>query len=311
MIKFTKQTHRRTNAWTGTTIMIAVILFCCGSFAYDALADGKEYRRMQMTQFFKRNIPEYYASQKDVKDTSACDAISKYGITVWEAYEHYLGHGISHVRTEVHSAIREFAIPADSSETASEYRDTAMEDIGTAIETTEDPDAGTEDYSLFRLYFGVGDFDINENISSNRNELARMKNYFSMLASDEAIGDYHIAITGMCSPEGTFTSNLKLAKSRCEAVERYLDLPCDVEIRNECEGWQILDGMIAEDTVLTFGQKCEYLDICETADWDLRETMIKQKPFYEYLKTALYPYLRTVFISVIRTEGQDENQVSL
>ena len=311
MIKVTKQTHRRTNAWAGATTMIAVILFCCGSFAYSALADGKEYRRMQMKQFFKRNIPEYYTFLKDGRDASANNAISKYGITVEEVYEHYLGEGAApHVQTEVHDVIRENAVTSDSVETVSAYHDTAAEDIRTASEAAEDSAAAPGDHRLFRLYFSIGDFEINENISGNRDELARMNDYFSALASDGTVRDYLITITGMCSPEGTFTSNLKLAKCRCEAVDQYLDLPCDVEIRNECEGWQILDGMIAEDTVLAYGQKCEYIDICETADRDLRETMLRQKPFYEYLKTALYPYLRTVFISVIRVENQ-RNQVSL
>ena len=119
--------------------------------------------------------------------------------------------------------------------------------------------------------------------------------------------DYHITITGMCSPEGAFISNLRLGQNRCETVESYLGLPCEAELRNECEGWQMLDDMVAEDSVLTFEQKCEYIDICEIADWDRRENAIRQQPFHEYFRDVLYPRLRVVFIAINRCPDLNGN----
>ena len=290
----------RKNSSISLMLFIAVILFCSVPFMSSAGNDGQKYRRMQMIQFLKRNIPEYYLTMESDTESVAYDAKSKYGISVEEVYEHYIRQRPQSVRqkTEVYVVKPAENITDDSAGDINtpEFNDAILSRIDTVNLDVVHSETECEDY-LFKIYFDVGKSDINENMSGNKDEIARVRSVLSKLMADGNINDYHITITGMCSPEGMFISNLRLAKSRCESVVQYLELPCEAELRNECEGWQMLDDMVAEDSVLTFEQKCEYIDICENADRDLRENIIREKPFYSYFRNTLYPSLRVVFIT--------------
>lgn len=293
--------------------VVAAILFCSNHFICSAATDGQKYRRMQMMQFLKRNIPEYYRAMEAGVDSATYNARSKYGISVAEVYEHYLRERVPFVRqkTDVYAIMPEKDSSGDSVNIEPEYNDTITSVIEPENQDAAQSAAKSEDYYLFKIYFGIGESDIDENMSSNKSEITAIRALLSKLMTDGSINDYHITVTGMCSPEGTFISNLRLAQNRCESVRQYLELPSEAELKNECEGWQMLDDMVAADPVLTFEQKCEYVDICETADRDLREAAIRRQSFYEYFIDALYPHLRIVFIAFSRCSDLDENQVSL
>ena len=80
----------RNNSSIRLMLFIAVVLFCCVPFMSSAGNDGQKYRRMQMMQFLKRNIPEYYLTIESDTESVAYDAKSKYGISVEEVHEHYI-----------------------------------------------------------------------------------------------------------------------------------------------------------------------------------------------------------------------------
>lgn len=300
----------RKNSSIGPMLFISVILFCSVPFMSSAGNDGQKYRRMQMIQFLKRNIPEYYRIMESGAESVTYDAKSKYGISVEEVYEHYIRQRPQFLcqKAEVYAVKPTENITDDSAINinTSEFNDAISSRIDTVNLDIVHAEIESEDY-LFKIYFDVGESDINENMFGNIDEIARIRSVLSKLMTDGNINDYYITITGMCSPEGTFISNLRLAKSRCESVEQYLELPCEAELRNECEGWQILDDMVAEDSVLTFEQKCEYIDICENADRDLRENIIRRKPFYSYFRNTLYPGLRVVFITFSKSSNLNKN----
>ena len=310
MKKYKNKISSRKDTSISLILFIAVILFCSVPCMSSAGNDGQKYRMMQMMQFLKRNIPEYYLTMESDTESVTYDARSKYGVSVEEVYEHYIRHRPPFVqqKTKVYVVKPKENITDDSvgNIDTPEFNDTISSRIDTVNPNVVHSEAGSDDY-MFKIYFDVGESDIDENISGNKAEIAEINAVLSKLTIDGDINDYHITITGMCSPEGTFISNLRLAQNRCKSVEQYLEFPCEAELRNECEGWQMLDDMVAEDSVLTIEQKCEYIDICETADRDLRENIIRSKPFYDYFRNTLYPSLRVAFITFSKSSNLNKN----
>lgn len=310
MKKYKNKISSRKDTSISLMLFIAVILFCSVPCMSSAGNDGQKYRRMQMMQFLKRNIPEYYLTMESDTESVTYDAKSKYGISVEEVYEHYIRQRPQSVRqkTEVYlvKPAENIADDSVSNIDTPEFNDTISSRIDTVNQDVVHSETVSDNY-MFKIYFDVGESDVNENISGNKDEMAEIKAVLSKLTIDGNLNDYHITITGMCSPDGTFISNLRLAQNRCKSVEQYLELQCEAELRNECEGWQVLDDMVAEDSVLTFEQKCEYIDICENADWDLRENIIRSKPFYDYFRNTLYPSLRVAFITFSKSSNLNKN----
>ena len=300
----------RKSSHIGLLLFLATVLFFSEPFTIHARTDnGQKYCRMQMMQFLKRNIPEYYLTMDNDTDSAAYNIKSKYGISVREVYWHYLGQRTPSATQQpaINAGLSEEEFPADTVISIQEHNESAISEIDSSADKAEQSADKNEDHYLFRIYFGIGESDVKESIASNKDAIAGIKTVLSKLMTEGKLKDYHITITGMCSPEGAFISNLKLAQNRCETVESYLGLPCEAELRNECEGWQMLDDMVTEDSVLTFEQKCEYIDICEIADWDRRENAIRQQPFHEYFRDVLYPRLRVVFIAIDRCSDLNGN----
>ncbi|MEG1290516.1 MAG: hypothetical protein RSE25_09835 [Bacteroidales bacterium] len=171
--------------------------------------------------------------------------------------------------------------------------------------------------------FKVGKYDVNDTLSHNIQEIGRIKeNIRQMLEDTDFIVD-SLIITASCSPEGIYQSNIILAKNRAYGIKQYftrfisnyqdsvknsvwdIDLagadseteaPVNVldliKTRSIPEEWNRLEKLLQRDTNihnLPELQKC-----LEIADLDVREKAMKICSDYKYIRSVLYPYLRTV-----------------
>ena len=64
--------------------------------------------------------------------------------------------------------------------------------------------------------------------------------------------------------------------------------------RNDAENWRMLDGLVAEDTVMSYEDKIAYINACELDDLDRREEVLQNLGCYRHLREKVYPRLRTV-----------------
>lgn len=64
--------------------------------------------------------------------------------------------------------------------------------------------------------------------------------------------------------------------------------------RNDAENWRMLDVLVAEDTVMSYGDKIAYINACELDDLDEREEVLQNLGCYRHLREKVYPRLRTV-----------------
>ena len=130
-------------------------------------------------------------------------------------------------------------------------------------------------------------------------------------------------MTAFASPEGRESFNLKLSRSRSEAISKYLDEQIVVlqdsldrqkgfsidesgrRVRQDRvripflsryrgENWDRLDILVEDDTYLTEGDKSRYELLRRVPDLDGREALLGRERFYPYLRDELYPKLRTV-----------------
>lgn len=172
--------------------------------------------------------------------------------------------------------------------------------------------------------FASGSHDINVRLSHNESEMARIKENLRSLVANEKYDLDSIVITASASPEGRYRYNEKLARQRAESISAYygnwlrhytdsleqekgfsVDESGSIikEKRPEIhfistsdgENWSMLDRLTVSDTSITAIQKESYFKIAEAvSDLDLRESRLKQEPYYRYMREQLYPRLRTV-----------------
>ena len=180
-------------------------------------------------------------------------------------------------------------------------------------------DANTTSHIDFRQ----GKSNIELELGNNRRELGRIRRTLAaLLANDTYLLD-SIIVTAFASPEGRESFNLKLSRSRSEAISRYLDEQIVVlqdsldrqkgfsideagrRVRQDRvripflsryrgENWDRLDILVEDDTYLTEGDKSRYELLRRVPDLDGREALLGRERFYPYLRDELYPKLRTV-----------------
>lgn len=177
--------------------------------------------------------------------------------------------------------------------------------------------------------FKAGDYSVNDTLSDNAREIERIKgNIRDVLANEEYVVD-SLMITASCSPEGTFSSNVRLAANRARAIKNYFTAYISRHAdRENCDLWNIdvsgggnaatgakelpgkngkipqmittwipeewgrLENLIKTDTNIhdkAFLERCFLI-----ADVDVREKSMQACSDYQYIRRVLYPYLRTV-----------------
>lgn len=171
--------------------------------------------------------------------------------------------------------------------------------------------------------FSSGSHAIDGNYGYNRSEIRRIQENLAQLLENRDFDMDSIVVTASCSPEGAYDFNRKLSQRRSESVSKYfrdyissyrdslkreggfavdftgessVSAPSEIAFlsKSNAENWDMLDALVASDTVLTASEKDAYRQIGLKKEPDLRERGLQGEPYYLYLREKLYPRLRTV-----------------
>lgn len=171
--------------------------------------------------------------------------------------------------------------------------------------------------------FKAGQWQLEDTLHNNREELARIRGNIRQILSEPDFEVDSLVITASCSPEGAYASNRILAHRRAEGIRDYFQsfvtqyrdsvknavweidltgsgtfsghLPSPdtwIKVRSIPEEWGRLEQLIRADTSLT--DREALLKCFEIPDLDTREAMFRGSRDYSYLRSRIYPYLRTV-----------------
>lgn len=169
--------------------------------------------------------------------------------------------------------------------------------------------------------FKVGQYLIVDTLHNNTEEISRIKgNIRNVLSNEDFIVD-SLIVTASCSPEGSYQANVELAKRRSESIKEYfsqfikqyqdsthvweIDLsgvpgpapkqefnPIDIKTKSIPEEWDRLERLVQNDTNI---RDLPAIAKCfEITNPDAREAALQKTPDYPYIRSTLYPYLRTV-----------------
>lgn len=173
--------------------------------------------------------------------------------------------------------------------------------------------------------FGSGKYEVDENLSSNREEIGRIKDNLKALIMDSRFDMDSIVVRSSASPEGSLSYNRALSEKRSESISRYFDdwmkALCDSLdaqsgflvgedgtivkhsfhnsisfcSRSDGENWRMLDKLVELDSVMSPACKNLYRQYALTEDLDRREKLMQKGiASYRYMREHLYPRLRTV-----------------
>lgn len=176
-----------------------------------------------------------------------------------------------------------------------------------------------------RIEFEEGQAEIDVDRADNYNEISSIKRTLSQLIDNEVFDVDSIVVSATASPEGTFAHNRSLAQRRSESVSKYftsyMKRYCDslsaelgtvynmddtwvsdkkpskpLTFTPRCipENWDDMYTYVRKDVVMTDEQKSAFFEIAKTEDADKREQMLREQSYYSYLKSSVYPRLRTV-----------------
>ena len=182
--------------------------------------------------------------------------------------------------------------------------------------------------TAYRIDFEVAKSDIKPELGENAKEIARIKENLASLMQNEVFDLDSISINATASPEGSYDLNARLAHNRSAAVTSYFtryikeykdslerekgfsmvvgdemdetivvpeEKAPDIRLtpRSTPENWEDLDEYIRRDTLLTDDDKNDYFKHDKNKP-DVREGKLKSYSWYPYMKSKIYPKLRTV-----------------
>ena len=176
-----------------------------------------------------------------------------------------------------------------------------------------------------RIDFEVGKTEVKPELGENAAGIYRIRQNLASLVNNEEFDLDSIVITATASPEGSFSANGKLAQQRSESVSAYFEKfvkeysdslveaagismnidgtemeytkkiqPIKFTPRSIPENWDDLCALVADDIVMDDGYKESFRKLYEQKDPDVRERSMQAQPYYKYMRTSLYPRLRTV-----------------
>jgi len=178
------------------------------------------------------------------------------------------------------------------------------------------------------LAFRSGRWELDEDLSGNRSEMARIRKQILELEGSETFLTDSIVIEAFASPEGSLQANALLTKRRAasvaghfrEVVSHYRDSAARsagfrVSVREDGseaigpapaaapalrflsrsrgENWTLLERLVEADTCLTPAQKTAFQAVMALPAGK-REKALKEQPYYPHLRQNLYPRLRRV-----------------
>lgn len=182
-----------------------------------------------------------------------------------------------------------------------------------------------EDNSVCWIAFAAGRSDVDPGMDSNAAELGRIRAQLAALIENERFDIDSIIVCASASPEGSAAMNTRLSLARSRSVGEYFSAvmkhlgdslrqeagvrmslsgevsaaPAPVQIRfiprSLGENWGLLSRLVAETAELDETAKQDYDDVCAAYDdLDEREKQLRALPSYGFLRSKLYPHLRTV-----------------
>ena len=175
----------------------------------------------------------------------------------------------------------------------------------------------------YDIVFQAARADVRYDLADNAEKIRCIKEQLRDLMKNETFVLDSIRVTAAASPEGSHRQNEKLSKRRSESVsnffrswmkaysdslEAYGGFNVDesgrisrqkvsaVPFRSSIcgENWTVLDELVRSDSNLSDEEKQHYFDQMEIGDLDERESKIRSRDYYKYLRAELYPQLRTV-----------------
>jgi outer membrane protein OmpA-like peptidoglycan-associated protein len=176
-----------------------------------------------------------------------------------------------------------------------------------------------------RIDFEVGKYDVKPELGENAVGIKRIEATLASLLENDTFDLDSVVISATASPEGSYASNGKLAQKRSESVSRYfqsymrhyadslveaagvsMDMDGNVMTQTRkvdvipltprCipENWEGLHSLVEQDVVMNVDQKDDFFKRFGTKDPDAREAKMRSEDYYKYMRSALYPQLRTV-----------------
>lgn len=176
-----------------------------------------------------------------------------------------------------------------------------------------------------RIDFEVGKSEVKPELGDNAYGIKRIKENLASLVDNEEFDLDSIVITATASPEGSYVANGRLAQQRSEAVSDYFEKfvqeysdslvlasgvsmnidgtameytkkvqPIKFTPRSIPENWTDLYSLVENDIVMDDGYKESFRKLYAQKDPDLRERSMQPQAFYKYMRSSLYPKLRTV-----------------
>lgn len=151
-----------------------------------------------------------------------------------------------------------------------------------------------------KIEFPIGSYTIDTLFSNNRVELGRVTSLLDSLYRRQIFDIDTISIAAYSSPEGNFSSNLKLSHNRASAIKRYLQKRVvnspPILISAEGENWSGLYRAIESDS--TIENRAATLRSLQIKNRNKRERALQLSPHFNYIKERLYPPLRVVKITI-------------
>lgn len=150
--------------------------------------------------------------------------------------------------------------------------------------------------------FGASGYDIDPDLGNNRSELKRIMDKFRDLNGNNIYSIDSIIVTASCSPEGNYLFNLRLSRNRAKTIASYfsnfLKDSINFSSKNIAENWPMLEALVNKDTSLNRADKESFFSKSIVTDYDKREVSMHNEPYYKYIRTKLYPKLRTVCFDI-------------
>ena len=181
------------------------------------------------------------------------------------------------------------------------------------------------------IEFAEGRWDIDGSLGNNREEMTYIEGNLRKLVINDEFDLDSISVISFASPEGKISSNnalcLKRARSASDYFGKFIGRIRDSLAREEGylirvgdnfeesrmesaasatngirfmshsggENWAMLDELVAADTTIDESIKISYREMRSAInDLDELENRLSGQPYYNYLRSELYPGLRTV-----------------
>ena len=172
--------------------------------------------------------------------------------------------------------------------------------------------------------FALGKSEVDEKLSRNAEEIARIKGNLASLMENRDFDLDSIVVTASASPEGRASFNRQLSVKRSMGISRYFGgwmkhytdsltaaagfrvdedgkvivqeakKPIPFVSRSDGENWRMLDNLVDSDTLMTDKDKDIYRRIRKGGDTDATEIRMQRESWYRHLREKVYPRLRTV-----------------